>query len=52
MARFQVVFDAPHHTFLVQRRILGLFWKSVFQSDIYFCALAFLRELERPRWVA
>ncbi len=52
MARFQVVFDATHRTFLVQRRVFGLFWRAVFQSEIYFCALAFKRELERPRWVA
>ena len=52
MDTYQIVFDAPHHTFLVRRRVLGLFWRAVFQSDIYFCALAFKRELERPRWVA
>jgi len=52
MEKYQVVFDALHHTFLVRRRIFGLFWKSVFRSDIYFCALAFKRELERPRWAA
>jgi len=52
MERFQVVFDAAHQTFLVRRRVWVLFWRSVFQSDVYFCALAFKRELERPRWVA
>jgi hypothetical protein len=52
MKKFQVVFDAPHRVFLVRQRVWGLFWKAVFRSDIYFCALAFKRELERPRWIA
>lgn len=49
---YQIVFDNFHHTFLVRRRVWGVFWKAVFRSEIYFCALAFKRELERPRWVA
>ena len=52
MERYQVVFDAIQHTFLVRRRVWGLFWKAVFQSDVYFCALAFKREVDRPRWVS
>lgn len=52
MERFQVVFDAAHHQFLVRRRVWGLFWKALFRSEVYFCALAFKRELERPRWIA
>lgn len=52
MPRYQIVFDALHQTFLVRRRVAGLFWRAVFRSEIYFCALAFKRELERPRWVS
>jgi len=52
MEPYQIVFDALSHTFLVRRRVWGLFWKAVFRSDIYFCALAFKRELERARWLA
>lgn len=52
MQTYQIVFDALHRTFLVRRRVWGLFWKAVFRSEIYFCALAFKRELERPRWAA
>ena len=52
MDKYQVVFDVLHGAFLVQRRVWGFFWKDIFRSEVYFCALAFKRELERPRWAA
>jgi hypothetical protein len=52
MGKFQVVFDAAHHVFLVKRRVWGMFWKAVFRSEIYYCALAFKKEAERPHWIA
>ena len=52
VTHYEVVFDTLRRTVLVRRRVWGLFWKSVFRSDIYFCALAFKKELERPRWAS
>lgn len=52
MERYRIVFDSLHHTFLVRRRAFGVFWTTVFRSDIYFCAAAFKRELERPRYAS
>lgn len=52
MNRYDVIFDTLHRSFLVRRRIFGLFWKAIFRSEVYFCALAFKRELERPRWAS
>jgi hypothetical protein len=51
MNRYDVIFDSLHQTFLVRRRTFGLFWRAIFRSEVYYCALAFKKELERPRWV-
>jgi hypothetical protein len=52
VTRYEIVFDTLRRTFLVRRRVWGLFWKAVFRSEVYFCALAFKKELERPRWAS
>lgn|GEM_PF-2549277 len=52
MNRYQIVFDSHHHTFLVRRRVCVVFWKAIFRSEVYFCALAFLKEMARFRHAA